>query len=78
VPGCDADIALCDLGLRRVLTPELLRTKVGWSPWTGQELQGWPRITILRGQVIFRDDEAVGVPSGRPVRCAAAVPILAT
>jgi dihydroorotase len=77
VPGCDADIALCDLGLRRILTPELLRTKVGWSPWTGQALQGWPRITILRGQVIFRDDQAIGVPRGRPVRCSTAVPILA-
>ncbi len=78
VPGLDADIALCDLGLERELTPGLLRTKVGWSPWTGTRLRGWPRITILRGRIIFRDDEPVGIPGGQPVRCSAAVPILAS
>jgi dihydroorotase len=75
VPGLDADIVLCDLNLERELTPDLLRTKVGWSPWTGQRLRGWPRVTILRGRVVFRDDQPVGEPSGQPVTCAATVPV---
>ena len=76
-PGLDADVALCDLGLRRELTEDLLQTRVRWSPWTGQTLQGWPRITIVRGHVVWRDDEPVGPPIGAPVSCAATLPVMA-
>ena len=68
VPGLDADIALCDLKLRRALTPELLQTRCGWSPFLGQVLQGWPRMTLLRGHLVWAHDAPVGAPLGRPVR----------
>ncbi|MSP91139.1 MAG: dihydroorotase [Myxococcales bacterium] len=76
LPGLDADIALCDLSLQRTVTADLLRSRCGWSPWEGESLQGWPRITIVRGHVVWRDDAPVGDPIGEPVRCADAVPIL--
>lgn len=75
LPGLDADLAICDLGLRRELTPGLIRSRCGWSPWTGVTLQGWPRITVVRGHIVFRDDEPVGTPLGEPVQCEASVPI---
>jgi len=70
VPGLDGDVALCDLGLRRTVTPRLGGSRCGWSPFQGRELQGWPRITVLRGEVVWRDDAPVGAPCGRPVRLA--------
>ena len=32
-------------------------------------MQGWPVMTILRGQVVFRDGEPIGSPQGAPVQC---------
>ena len=32
-------------------------------------MQGWPVMTILRGNVVFRDGEPVGAPQGHPVTC---------
>lgn len=76
LPGLDADIALCDLALMRPLTKELIRSKVGWSPWQDQALTGWPRVTIVRGNIVYRDDEPVGEPLGQPVRFAQTVPVM--
>jgi len=73
--GMDADLAVCDLNLRRALTPAQIRSRCGWSPWTGIPLQGWPRVTIVRGHIVFRDDGPVGTPIGAPVTCAATVPL---
>ncbi len=45
------DLVLVDLHLAREVKNEFLRTKCGWSPYHGWELQGWPIYTILRDQV---------------------------
>lgn len=76
LPGLDADIALCDLTLTRALTKPLIRSKVGWSPWEDQPLTGWPRVTIVRGNIVYRDDEPLGEPLGQPVRFAHTVPVM--
>lgn len=68
VPGLDGDVVLCDLKLTRALTPDLVQSKCGWSPFLGQRLTGWPRVTIVRGQVVWQEDQAVDAPLGRPVR----------
>ncbi len=71
--GLDADIALCDLGKVHALQEREIRSRCGWSPWTGIALQGWPVMTVLRGQIVFRDGEPVGTPRGKPATCGAPV-----
>lgn len=66
--GFDADLALVDLNAEREITPEWLASKAGFSPFLGRRVRGWPVATVLRGQVIARDGEVQGQPSGRPVR----------
>jgi dihydroorotase len=29
---------------------------------------GWPKATIIRGQIVMRDDEVLNKPIGTPVR----------
>lgn len=65
--GRDADFVLVDLKARREVTKDWLKSKVGWSPWEGQQLTGWPVMTVLRGKVLVRDGQLVGKPAGLPV-----------
>jgi dihydroorotase len=66
VPGCDADFALVDLKARRTITNAWSRSRVGWTPFDGHEVVGWPVATLVRGNVVMRDDELVGAPRGEP------------
>ncbi|WP_374469733.1 dihydroorotase [Phenylobacterium sp.] len=66
--GYDADLTIVDLKARRTLRHQDMATRVGWTPFDGFEAKGWPMATIIRGQVVMRDDEIVGPSLGQPVR----------
>ena len=66
--GADADLTLVDLGETRVVEEAWLASRCGWSAFTGMELTGWPRATIVRGHAVMRDGELIGRPVGRAVR----------
>ncbi|WP_332771921.1 dihydroorotase [Phenylobacterium sp.] len=68
--GYDADITIVDLKARRVITHEMMATRAGWTPFDGFEAKGWPKATIIRGEVVMRDDEVVAEGRGEPVRFA--------
>lgn len=53
--GYDGDLALVDLRARRRVGDRPYFTKVGWNPFEGLELQGWPVMTVVRGAIVFRD-----------------------
>ena len=44
------------------------RVRCGWTPFAGATVTGWPIATVIRGQVVMREDEVVGKPAGRPLR----------
>jgi dihydroorotase (multifunctional complex type) len=60
--GADADLVMVDLKLKRRVKAEKLHQKVGWTPYEGWALKGWPVLTIRRGQVAYRDQELYGKP----------------
>ncbi|HZT21112.1 MAG TPA: amidohydrolase family protein, partial [Dongiaceae bacterium] len=66
--GYDADVALVDLKARRAIRREWMATRCGWTPFEGREVTGWPKATIVRGQVVMREDQLLGSPVGEPVR----------
>lgn len=68
--GYDADITIVDLKARRTITHEMMATRAGWTPFDGFEAKGWPKATIIRGEVVMRDDEVVAEGRGEPVRFA--------
>jgi allantoinase len=53
--GSDADLVIVDLKEERKVRGDKLHYKVGWTPYEGWKLKGWPILTIRRGQIIFRD-----------------------
>ena len=54
--GSDADIAIIDPSIRRVLRKEDLH-ETDYSPWEGWDLAGWPVLTILRGKVVVENGQ---------------------
>lgn len=65
--GADGDLALVDLRATRRVGERGHFTRVGWSPWDGAPLQGWPVLTVVRGRVVFEDGAIAGAPAGRPL-----------
>ena len=45
-----------------------MQSRVGWTPFDGVEVTGWPKATIIRGTVVMRDDEIVAEGTGQPMR----------
>jgi dihydroorotase len=66
--GYDADLTIVDLKARRTIRHDMMASRVGWTPFDGMEAKGWPMATLIRGQVIMRDDEVIAPSRGQPVR----------
>jgi dihydropyrimidinase len=54
-PGSDADLVIIDLSLRQKVSPEILQSHSDYTIYDGWELNGWPVMTIVRGQVIMEN-----------------------
>ncbi len=53
--GYDADITVIDIEkVKRVIGKDLF-TKCKWSPFEGNELIGWPVMTIVNGNIVFNE-----------------------
>ena len=66
--GYDADFTLVDLKRRRTIEENWIVSPCGWTPFAGTAVTGWPQATIVRGNVVMRDDEVLGAPVGQLVR----------
>jgi len=64
IPAADADLALLDLETERVATPQLLHSAQEYTPFDGVRIKGWPRLTMLRGKVLYRDGEVIAPAPG--------------
>jgi allantoinase len=67
-PGADADFTIVDPDAAWRIDDAALHSKHRLSPFHGMEGRGRPVCGVLRGQVIMRDGEPAGEPSGRPLR----------
>jgi dihydroorotase len=63
--GYDADFTLVDLKRRRTIENSWIVTPCSWTPYDGMQVTGWPMATIVRGNIVMRDDEVLGAPQGR-------------
>jgi dihydroorotase len=66
--GYHADLTIVDLAARRTIRHDDMATRSAWTPFDGMEAKGWPIVTIVRGQVVMREDEIVTPHAGEPVR----------
>lgn len=61
-PGYDADLVLWDPAQSRSYGANDLHDNVGYNPWEGTTVTGFPTAVFLRGQAVMRDGECLGQP----------------
>ncbi len=71
--GYDADLTIVDLKRRETITNKWTASRVGWTPFDGMTVTGWPVGTIVRGTKVMWEGELVTPATGRPVRFQAAL-----
>ena len=55
--GSDADIAIWDPAREVEVTYDLLHDNVGYTPYEGRRITGWPVTVISRGRVVVEDGD---------------------
>jgi dihydroorotase-like cyclic amidohydrolase len=61
-PGADADLILVDPQARQVVDMAKVSPTVCPNPAASQPLAGWPKLTLSRGEVVWRDGQVTGRP----------------
>jgi len=64
--GYNADFTIVDMNKKNTITNTQQKSKTGWTPYDGMDVKGWPIATIIRGNIVMRDDEMIK-PIGKPV-----------
>jgi len=59
----DADLTIVDLNKKTKITNQSITSKVGWTPFDGQELLGGVEMTIVRGTIVMRDGKICTTPT---------------
>ncbi len=59
--GSDADLVVVD-SEERTIRAENLHYKVGWTPYEGMKVKGYPILTISRGEIICDNGQVSGKP----------------
>jgi dihydroorotase len=66
--GYDADITVVDLKRRQTIRNDWIASRVGWTPYDGMSVTGWPVGTLIRGRRVMWDGELVTPGMGEAVR----------
>lgn len=61
--GYDGDVVLVDMQTKHTVRDENAWSRVGWNPFRGMELTGWPVLTVVDGVPVFQRNEETG-PKG--------------
>jgi len=62
--GYDGDIVLVDMEKELLVEDKNSWSTVGWNPFAGKSLVGWPVLTVVAGVPVFERNDSTG-PKGR-------------
>ena len=69
--GSDADLAIWDADLERTIRWTDLHDNVGYSPYEGRRVRGWPVTVVSRGRVVVENGKlSAERGSGEFLKCA--------
>lgn len=60
--GSDADLTIIDLHKRLRVTPEILHSASDFTLFDGWTFEGWPTLTMVRGNVVMENGDIIGKP----------------
>jgi dihydroorotase len=66
--GYDADLTIVDLGKIRTIRNDWIASRVGWTPYDGMSVTGWPIGTIIRGKRVMWEDDILMPGQGEAVQ----------
>ncbi|MGD9541655.1 dihydroorotase [Methylocystis sp.] len=66
--GYDADLTIVDMKRRETIRNSWIAARVGWTPYDGKEVVGWPVGTFVRGARVMWEGEIVTPSQGAPMR----------
>lgn len=66
--GWDADLTVVDLKRRETIRDSWIESRVGWTPYDGHDVTGWPVGTFVRGRRVMWQGALVKSGFGEPVR----------
>ena len=61
-PGMDADLVIWDPGRRLTYGEDDLHDNVGYNPWAGRTVTGWPERVLLRGRLAVEGGRLLAEP----------------
>jgi dihydroorotase len=70
--GYDADLTIVDMKRRETIRNSWIASRVGWTPYDGMEVTGWPVGTFVRGIKVMWEGDLVTPSIGKPIRFQAA------
>ena len=65
--GFDADFTIVDMNKERKITNDWILSKCGWTPYNGMDIKGWPVMTVIRNNIVMRED-VIADPLGKPMK----------
>ena len=66
--GYDADFTIVDLKRQETISNKWIQSRVGWTPYDGVKVIGWPVGTYVRGKRVMWQGEILGPAPGQPVQ----------
>ncbi|MBM3578575.1 MAG: dihydroorotase [Alphaproteobacteria bacterium] len=66
--GYDADLTIVDMRRRETIRNSWIASRVGWTPYDGKEVVGWPVGTFVRGAKVMWEGELLTPSQGAPMR----------
>ncbi|MCJ8310329.1 MAG: dihydroorotase [Hyphomicrobiales bacterium] len=72
--GYDADLTIVDIKRQEMIVNDWIESRVGWTPYDGVTVTGWPIGTIVRGQKVMWQGELVTHSTGQPMHFSEALP----
>lgn len=58
-PGSDADMVIVDIDKEVTIKNDNQITACGWTAYDGKKVKGWPIMSIIRGEVVMKDDNVL-------------------
>jgi dihydroorotase len=66
--GYDADFTVVDLKRHQQITNSWIASRVGWTPYDGMKISGWPVGTFVRGKKVMWENALQEKAQGETVK----------